>query len=185
MGRKVRRDEIIDYQTYREQRDAEQERIFAVKKPRRIHAGDHLTFLFENADTVRYQVQEMLLAEQIVKEADIVHELDTYNELIGDDGELGCVLLIEIDDRDKRDELLARWLALPGRVYVALEDGRKVYATHDARQVGEDRLSSVQYIKFDTGGQVPVAVGSDLPELSVEAKLDDAQRAALREDLET
>jgi hypothetical protein len=68
-------------------------------------------------------------------------------------------------------------------VYVALQDGRKVFAAFDERQRGIDRVSSVQYLKFDTQGETPVAVGSDLPELAVEARLDARQSAALAADL--
>ncbi len=60
--------------------------------------GPHLTFLFENHDTIRYQVLEMVRTERMVKDADIRHEVDTYNELLGARGELGATLLIELDD---------------------------------------------------------------------------------------
>jgi hypothetical protein len=184
MTRLVERSQIVDYATYAEQRNAERERIFAVKTPRRIHVGDVLTFLFENNDTMRYQVQEMMLAERIVKETAIQHEIDTYNGLLGGPGELGCSLLIEIDDPQQRAEKLHRWLPLPKHLYVRLEDGSQVRATYDSSQIGEDRLSAVQYIKFDTKGHVPLAVGCDFPELSGETKLNDAQRRALQEDLQ-
>ncbi len=185
MVRTVRRDEIVDYQTYAERRAAERERIFAIKAPRRIHLGEDLTLLFENSDTMRYQVHEMMLAERIVKEAAIQHELDTYNGILGGPGELGCSLLIEIDDPAVRAEKLRRWLDLPSHVYVQLEDGERVYATFEPAQVGEDRLSAVQYLKFATGGRVPIAVGCDLPELRSEHRLTDPQRQALQEDLQT
>ena len=155
----------------------------AAKAPRRVHLGDALTFLFENRDTVRYQIQEMVRAERMVKEEDIAHELETYNELLGRKGELGAALLIEIDDPARRAVKLREWLGLPGSLYVKTSSGRKVKATYDVRQVGEDRLSSVQYLKFDTGGEVPVAVGSDLPALKAEVALSEAQRAALAADL--
>ena len=98
----VPRSDIVDYVTYEEQRDEYRAKVLAIKRPRRIHVGQHLTFLFENAATIRYQVQEMMRTERIVKEADIVHELHTYNELLGGEGELGCTLLIEIDDEEDR-----------------------------------------------------------------------------------
>ena len=59
----------------------------------------------------------------------------------------------------------------------------RVRATYDARQVSEERLSSVQYLKFDVKGQVPVAAGADLPALTLEVALTPEQRAALRQDL--
>ena len=183
MARAVERSQIVDYETYRERRDAERQRILALKRSRRVHLGNVLTFLFENSDTIRYQIQEMLLAERIVREAAIQHELDTYNGLLGGPGELGCALLIEIDDVELRRDKLRRWLALPLHLYVRLEDGGRVRARYDPGQVGEDRLSAVQYLKFDTGGRVPLAVGCDLPELAGEVLLTDEQRQALREDL--
>ena len=185
MARPVERSQILDYETYRERRAAERERIQAIKGARRIHVGDVLTFLFENTDTIRYQIQEMMLAEHIVKESAIQHELDTYNQLLGGKGALGCSLLIEIDDERERREKLRRWLELPHRVYVQCEDGTRVRATYDPAQVGEDRLSAVQYLKFDTGGRVPVAVGCDLPELAGETCLTPEQVQALRADLDS
>lgn len=183
MMKKVERSELLDYQTYSEQRHAVRQQVMAIKEPRRIHLGDSLTFLFENADTVRYQIQEMMRAEQIVRESAIQHELDTYNGLLGGDGELGCALLIEIDDRDERRRKLEEWLELPKHVYALLEDGTRVAATFDPGQMDEKRLSAVQYLKFDTGGEVPVALGVDMPGLQLETELDPEQRRALAGDL--
>jgi len=184
MPRPVERSDIVDHATYRELRPAFRERILAIKALRRIHLGEHLTFLFENRDTIRYQIQEMMLAEKIVKEAAIRHEIDTYNGLLGGPGEIGCSLLIEIDDPADRRRKLGEWLDLPRHVYVSLEGGERAYARFDPDQVGEDRLSAVQYLKFDTTGRVPVAVGSDFPPLTEETALTPEQRDALRRDLE-
>lgn len=181
----IERGEILDYVSYEERRDAERAAAMRAKDARRIHLGRYLTFLFENRETVRYQIQEMTRAERMVKEADIQHEIETYNELLGLHGDLGCTLLIEIDDPAERAVRLARWLALPRQLYVRLEGGEKVCPTFDERQVGDTRLSAVQYLKFALGGRVPVAVGCDLddPEVGGEAALSEAQRAALASDL--
>jgi len=179
----VERAEISDYVTYQEGRDAFREEIFAVKSARRVHVGEYLTLLFENHMTVRYQIQEMVRAERIVKEADIKHEIDTYNEVLGGDGEFGCTLLIEIDDPAVREVKLKEWWRLPEKMYPLLEDGTRVSATFDERQRGDDRVSSVQYMKFNTGGRVPVAVGVDLPTLKAETSLNVEQRQALGGDL--
>ena len=164
----VTRDEILDLTAYEKARPEIQARVLKEKAPRRIHLGEALTFLFENRDTVCYQVQEMIRAERMVKESDIGHELETYNELLGRQGELGAALLIEIDDPQLRDARLREWMGLPGSLYVKTASGRKVRATFDPRQVGQDRLSSVQYLKFDTGGEVPVAIGADHPRCQLE-----------------
>lgn len=182
----VQRESLLDYVTYEERREAIRREVLAQKAPRRVHVGGVLTFLFENTDTVRYQVQEMMRVERIVKEADIQHELATYNELLGGPGELGATLLIEIDDPAERDRCLRAWLELPWHVYVEVagaEGPERVYARFDERQIGEERLSSVHYIKFDTGGRVPRAVGVDLQGLEVESVLAPEQVAALAQDL--
>jgi hypothetical protein len=179
----VTRAEIVDYVTYGEERDAFRTEVLALKAPRRIHVGEALTFLFENRATVRYQVQEMMRTEQIVKEADILHELATYNELVGGEGELGCTLLIEIEDPAARAEKLRAWLELPRYLYALLESGERARFSFDERQVGEERLSSVQYLKVKVGKAAPVALGCDHPALSLEVQLSDQQRRALSADL--
>lgn len=74
------------------------ERIQAVKEPRRVFVGDYLTFLFENQETMLYQVHEMIRAESMRDTKAIQHEVDTYNALIADPYEIKATLLIEITD---------------------------------------------------------------------------------------
>ncbi|MGB0647929.1 MAG: DUF3501 family protein [Bradymonadia bacterium] len=184
--RKVKRNEVVDYQTYEESRNQTRPQILAEKKVRRVHVGEHLTFLFENHNTIRYQIQEIMRTEKIVKEADIQHEIQVYNELIGDDGELGCTLLVEIPTEEGRNELLSRWKNLNEDLYLKLEDGEKIKPSWDERQIGDQRLSSVQYLRFDTRGQTPIAVGCnfDAPELFGETALSAETIAAFDADLQ-
>lgn len=179
----VERSELLDWQTYRDGREKSRPLALAVKEARRIEVASVLTFLFENRDTVRYQVQEMMMTERIAREADIQRELQTYNELLGGPGELGATLLIGIEDVAERDRKLRAWLALPRHLYAKLPDGTRVRPRYDERQVGDERLSSVHYLHFDVKGQAPVALGADLPELTAETVLSDAQRKALEDDL--
>jgi hypothetical protein len=158
--RPVERREIVDYATYEDGREGFRAQVMAAKAPRRVHVGEHFTLLFENRLTVRYQIQEMIRAERIVREAAIQHEIDTYNEILGGPGALGCTLLIEIEDAALRTRKLREWRALPEHVYLALGDGTRVRARFDERQRGEERLSAVQYLAFDVRGQVPVAAGT-------------------------
>jgi len=181
--KRVRRQDLLDWATYSDRRDELRPAAMAAKEARRVRVGEHLTFLFESFETVRYQIQEMMRIEKLVREDDIAHEIATYNELLGGDGEVGCTLLVGIEDPAERAQRLREWLALPERVYVDLADGRRIRARFDERQRGEGRLSSVQYLKFATGGEAPVAVGVDLPGLAAETRLSDVQRAALAGDL--
>ena len=179
----VLRTELLDYQTYEEIRPTFREEVMAAKAARRIHVGQHLTFLFENTLTIRYQIQEMIRTERIVRERDILHELETYNALLGAPGDLGCTLLIEIDDPLIRSVRLTEWFALPEHVYVLTPEAAKIRAAFDDTQRGDGRLSSVQYLKFPVKSVLPVAVGVDLPGLEAETTLTPAQRAALAADL--
>jgi len=183
VGRMIERGDIVDYQTYDDGRDATRERIFEVKRPRRIHLGEHLTFLFENRDTLTYQIQEIMRAERIVRESAIRDEIDVYNAMLGDPGDLACALLIEIEDAERRPVLLREWLGLEQALYVRLDDDTLVRAVYDPAQVGDDRISAVQYLRFPVAGRTPVAIGTDFAALTDEAPLTDEQRAALAADL--
>lgn len=178
----VQRSEIVDYQTYTDQREATRPLALAAKAVRRLIVGEYFTFLFENRDTVLYQVQEMMRVERIVREAAIVHELDTYNEIMGGPGQLGCTLLVTIDSEQEREVKLKAWLDLNSRIYMKLEDGSKVGPTFDERQVGTERLSSVQYLKFAVGASAPTAIAIE-GDGGAELRLSDEQRAALQADL--
>lgn len=180
----VARDEILDYVTYEEVRPALRAAAMAAKDLRRVAAGPHLTFLFENHETIRYQVLEMVRAERLVKEADIRHELDTYNALLGEPGDLAATLLIEVEDEAGRALLLRRWRDLPGRIALRLEDGREVPARWDAAQMADDKLSAVQFLRFPAGrGARPAGLVVDHPDLGVEVAFSPATRSALAADL--
>jgi len=181
--RKVTRSDIVDFQTYNDRREGYRSRVLLEKAKRRIHLGENLTFLFESTDTILYQVQEMMRLEQIVREKDIQHEIDTYNALLGDAGELGCTLLIEIDDAAERNEKLRAWLSLPQHLYLKLEGGGEARALWDKAQMDDTRLSSVQYIKFPVGTHAPLAIGCDHPALQLEVPLSPEQRQTLAADL--
>ena len=124
MSRYVQRGDIIDYQTYEDLRDEIRTRVLEVKRVRRIHLGDHLTFLFENRETLTYQVQEIMRAERIARESAILEEIAGYNSMLGHQGELGCALLIEIEDANERKPLLKRWLGLEATLYVRDDKGQ-------------------------------------------------------------
>lgn len=179
----VERSEILDFLTYADRRDAIRASAMAAKALRRVHLGEHLTLLFENRETIRYQIQEMVRAEQMVRESDIAHELDTYNAVLGGEGELGCTLLIEIPEADLRPTLLRRWRGLPGHLHMTFTDGTRVAARFDGAQMSEEKLSSVQFLTFAVGHRVPAALLSDLPGLLAGTPLAPATQRALLEDL--
>src|SRR5262249_41355856 len=175
---------ITNYQTYEDKRNEFRARVMKAKAPRRLHISNYLTLLFENHLTVLYQIQEMIRAKRIVQESDILHEINTYNELLSSRNELGCTLLIEIEEAALREQKLREWWCLPEKMYVLLENGTRIFATFDERQRGDGSLSSVQYLKFSTCGRGPIAAGVDLPGFQIEVSLTAEQKQALRDDLE-
>ena len=134
----VQRSEILDFVTYGEQRDSIRSAALAAKRARRILLGEHFSFLFENRETIRYQILEMVRVEQIVKEADIQHEIDTYNELVGSGGTLFATLLIGIDDEAERAVKLREWVGLLEHLYAKTPEGERLRPNWDSRQVGEE-----------------------------------------------
>ena len=181
--KRVERSEVLDYVTYGERREEFRAAALRAKSVRRILVGEHFTFLFENRETVLYQVQEMMRIERIVKDDDIQHELDTYNELIHPAGTIGCTLMVGIDDEAERDVKLQAWLGLNEHIYAKLTDGSLRRPTWDPRQVGEDRLSSVQYLSFAIGEEPPSAIGIGMTGIEAETELSEPQRDALCADL--
>jgi len=140
--------EIKNIADYELERKSLRPAMIALKDRRRVRVGEHLTFLFENQDTVRYQIQEMMRIERMVERDAIRHEVDTYNELIPMRGELSATLLIEYDSPEERAVALHDLLGLEDHVWIAVADQPPAKARFDTRQISSDRLSAVQYIKF-------------------------------------
>ena len=116
---KLQRAQVLDLAGYELIRAKVRANIGDVQRPRRIQLGTQLVFLFENTTTVWYQVQEILRAERIEDEAAIQHEIETYNARLGDSGQLGCCVLVTIDDATLRERRLREWLGLQiGRAHV-------------------------------------------------------------------
>ena len=104
--KQVKKQDLIPYAEYEEGRDTFRRRIIEQKRRRRISIGDHVTLLFENRDTVQFQIQEMVRAERIVDPAKLDGELEVYNALLPAEGELSATLFIEVTDDDRLKEVL-------------------------------------------------------------------------------
>lgn len=149
---KIVRSEVVSTDVYNQKRPEIRDRMIKLKEQRRLHVGPYFTFLFENHDTMLYQIQEMIRAEGIKDEPAIQHEIDTYNALVGGPEEITATLLIEIPDPVVRAVKLAELVGLER--HVALEfDGKRSPALFDEAQISPEKVSSVQYIRFAlTGG---------------------------------
>jgi len=188
----VEASQIKSNRDYALERDVRRKRMITIKESRRVAVGEHLTLLFENHDTVLYQIQEMLRVEQISDPQAIAHELATYNELVPGNDELKATLFIEYSDEAVRDRWLRRLLGLEKHLALDVAGVGRTPAVFDTRQMSDERISSVHYVCFALGddaaravrGGAAVAVVVDHPEMSLRADLNAEQLAALREDLE-
>jgi hypothetical protein len=145
--RPVNVSEVKNIAEYELLRPAWRPEIMALKEWRRVSLGEHFTLLFENRETVLYQIQEMMRIERIVKPEEIAHEVETYNELIPGPGELSATLLIEYETPEERALRLHALLGLESHIWLECA-GRRCQARFDDRQASAERLSSVQYVKF-------------------------------------
>jgi len=141
--------EILDIAQYEKARDALRRRVIELKKNRRAPVGPMVTFVFENHDTVLFQIQEMMRAERIVNDDAIQHEIDTYNQLLPGENELAATMLIELPDAARvRDEITKFYGANTGEVtYFQIGDER-LPGVFDAGQSDDRRISAVQYVRF-------------------------------------
>lgn len=190
--RPVTLDDVIGLDRYETVRDELRKRIIELKRRRRLSVGPFITFVFENHDTVHFQIQEMLRAERITDMDAVRYELEVYNALLPQPGELSATMLIEITDEEDIPERLNSLLGIDEAVRLEIGDDWVVPAVFEAGQSNEEKLSAVQYVRFPlppaaraafADPKVPVAVVIDHPSYRARAAIDTAMRAALAEDL--
>lgn len=185
----VSRSEVLDLGAYEQIRDRFRARVIEEKKRRRASLGPNMTVLFENHDTALYQIQEMLRTERISAEKALMHEIDTYNELVPGDLELSATIFVEYDDRTVREAMLERLAGLEDKFYVVV-DGQRFPNVPDARNDRRDRTTAMHYVKFPLSPaavsaileQRSVKVGVDHPVYRGEVELSPSTVAALAED---
>jgi len=162
--KKVERNELLGLAEYEQIRSQFRARVIAEKQERRVLVSDEISAIFENHDTAVFQIQEILRTERISKEAAILHELETYNDLIPDDAELSATMFVEIADAATRDRRLIELAGLEGKI--ALEVlGTKVPGRNETRGVLPDRTTAVHYVKFPLGEELAsrlIARGKDV-----------------------
>jgi hypothetical protein len=147
--RRVVLSEILDIAQYEKRRADIRRGIIDLKKKRRVGVGPSITFVFENHDTVWFQIQEMMRAERIVEDAAILHEIDTYNQLLPDKNELAATMLIELADAARIREEITRFLGVNTGDSVWMQvGGEKLPGVFEAGQSDDHRISAVQYVRF-------------------------------------
>jgi hypothetical protein len=185
--------EIVPFEQYEILRPRLRPLFIAEKDRRRLAVSENLTLLFENGQTVLYQIEEMLRTEHMTEEGAIRHEIDTYNELLPRPGELSATMLIEYADTIQRDSSLRELVGLENHTWICLGP-RREKARYDQRQMSTDRISAVQFVRFPLGGLDPaeflaladdgkIVIETDHPKLQASARITGALARALAQDL--
>lgn len=162
----ITRDSLMSLEAYAKARQEFRARVMAHKKNRAVALGDHVTLLFEDELTIRYQIQEMLRAERIFEEAGIQDELGAYNPLIPDGSNWKATMLIEYPEVTQRQQMLARMIGIEDRVWVQVEGCARVYAVadEDLERENADKTSAVHFLRFelDSGMRAALKGGATL-----------------------
>jgi hypothetical protein len=190
----IARNSLLSLENYSKSRTAMRNRVIEHKKRRTVKLGNHLTFLFEDELTIRYQIQEMLHIEKIFDEDGIQGELEAYLPLVPDGSNLKATLQIEYENEVERRAALTRLIGIEDRVFVQIEGEAPVYAIADEdldRETGE-KTSAVHFVRFELTPQMKarlrdgaaLMLGCDHPNYPVPLQTIEANvRASLLDDL--
>jgi Protein of unknown function (DUF3501) len=143
------RDDVLSIEDYEKQRESFRSRIIALKQRRRISIGPLITMVFENRDTLRFQIQEMIRVERILDPEKVQDELDVYNALLPTGNELSATLLIEITEEEKMKEWLDRFMGLDQGPTVAIHaGGETAFGKFEGGHSHETKISAVHFVRF-------------------------------------
>ena len=147
----ISRDSLLSLEAYAKNRKDFRTRVIAHKKNRTLALGGHVTLIFEDELTVRYQIQEMLRIEKTFEEEGIQDELDAYNPLVPDGTNLKATMMIEYDDPAVRKRELARLIGIEYKNYLQVDGYDKVHAIadEDLERDNEEKTSSVHFLRFE------------------------------------
>jgi hypothetical protein len=194
--RRITRESLMTLEAYARARPEFRARVMAHKKNRMVPLGEHVTLIFEDELTVRYQIQEMLRAERVFEEAGIDDELAAYNPLVPDGSNWKATMMIEYADPEERQRMLARLIGIEDRVWAQVEGAARVYAIadEDLERENAEKTSSVHFLRFELERSMvqalrkgaALAVGVDHPAYTATvARVDPAVREALAHDLDS
>ncbi len=190
----ISRESLMPLEAYARVRLAMRTEIMAHKKNRMVELGDHVTLIFEDEKTMRYQIQEMLRVERTFEEAGIQDELDAYNPLVPDGTNWKATMMIQYSDPDARKIALEQLKGIEDRVWVQVADQPRVFAIadEDMERANEEKTSAVHFLRFELDpasiaaarAGSPIHMGIDLDAYKVESTtVAENVRAALVVDL--
>lgn len=188
------RADLWSLEEYAEQRPTFRARVLAHKKSRQLPLGEHARLYFEDALTIKYQIQEMLRIEKVFEAEGINEELEAYNPLIPDGHNWKATFMIEYEDAEERAERLAEMIGIEDKVWLQVGNGEKIYAIadEDLDRSNDVKTSSVHFMRFELTADMisaaqqgePISAGIEHPAYTVAAHMiDDATRQSLVADL--
>jgi hypothetical protein len=147
----ITRDSLMTLEAYAKHRKAHKADIIAHRRRRSVALGEHVTLQFEDEQTIRYQIQEMLRVEKIFEEEGIQGEIDAYAPLVPDGSNWKATMLIEYPDAHERKRELARLIGVEDRLFVEVEGHPRVYAIadEDLERENDEKTSSVHFVRFE------------------------------------
>ncbi|BCG00865.1 hypothetical protein PPGU19_054330 [Paraburkholderia sp. PGU19] len=189
----IARNSLLSLENYAKQRKTMRERIIEHKKNRMVRLGNHLTFLFEDELTIRYQIQEMLHIEKIFDEDGIQGELEAYLPLVPNGSNFKATLQIEYENEVERHAALARLIGIEDSVFIRVDGEEPVYAIsdEDLERETNEKTSAVHFVRFELTPSMKsrlrdgaaLLIGCDHPGYPVDLQpvADDVRRSLVKD----
>lgn len=169
----ISRESLMTLEAYAKARKSMREEVIEHKKYRMVRIGNHLTLIFEDELTIRYQIQEMLHIEKIFDEDGIRGELEAYLPLVPDERNLKATMQIEYENELERRAALKRLIGIETRVFLQVDGEPPLYAIadEDMERANAEKTSAVHFLRFEftpsmkarLHGGASLAVGCDHP----------------------
>lgn len=190
--KKIELKDIIHYHEYLKVRKEFQQKIIKLKKNRRVQVGENITFVFENRETVLYQIQEMIRLEKMIDEITILQEIEVFNNLIPDENELCATMLIEIFERQFIKPILNSLAGIQNEKIFLTFENESITPIFFEENLPDGRISAVQYVKFKfsktqvekfLNPKIIAKISIDHPNYKAETIIPENVRISLIEDL--
>jgi len=188
----LERQDLLTLEEYADKRSSIRQETIQVKKLREVHLGSHIRMIFENKQTVQYQIQEMLRIEKIFESSEIQDELDVYNALVPDGANLKATMMIEYSDVAERIVALSKLIGVEKSIYFQVGDHEKVFpiCNEDLERETDVKTSAVHFMRFEFDQKMiadfvagsMVKIGSTHPRYDFETTLNFKSQEALGSD---
>jgi hypothetical protein len=148
--RKLTTNDLLSLEDYDKQRETIKSNLINHKKNRAVSIGEHIVLLFEDFETIKYQVQEMLRIEKILNEEEIQDEINAYQPLIPEGNNLKATMLIMYSDVNHRKIMLNKLNGIENNIWLTVNNSQKFYAIpdEDLERSNDEKTSAVHFLRF-------------------------------------